>query len=117
MVKQADGSTDDDRGRIVTAASAVFNALTSNGVNFRMGVVPHSNNDFKLGNNLGGALYRKSSFLLDHKHVRRLCPIHSGTIFRLNARQIESLIPPSRDVGRCKPFLKERKVGSFKRSE
>jgi hypothetical protein len=37
------GSTDDDRGRIVTAATQVTNALTSNGVDYRMGVVPHIN--------------------------------------------------------------------------
>jgi hypothetical protein len=35
-------STDDDRGRIVSAATEVFDALSRNGVDFRMGVVPHS---------------------------------------------------------------------------
>jgi hypothetical protein len=35
-------STDDDRGRIVSAAEQVFDALANNGVDFRMGVVPHS---------------------------------------------------------------------------
>jgi hypothetical protein len=49
------GSTDDDRGRIVNAANDIVNALTQNNVNFRMGVVPHTNNDFKFPNN-GGAL-------------------------------------------------------------
>ncbi|MCC7385646.1 MAG: hypothetical protein IT384_27605 [Deltaproteobacteria bacterium] len=37
-------STDDDRGRIASAAQLVFNALASNGVDFRMGVVPHTEN-------------------------------------------------------------------------
>lgn len=35
-------STDDDRGRIVSAAQLVFDALTNNNVDFRMAVVPHS---------------------------------------------------------------------------
>jgi hypothetical protein len=43
------GSTDDDRGRIVTAASQVFNALTMNNVDFRMGVVPHINSSLRPG--------------------------------------------------------------------
>jgi hypothetical protein len=47
------GSTDDDRGRITAAAQLVFNALTTNGVDFRMGVVPHINNVFLGGGNAG----------------------------------------------------------------
>ncbi len=43
------GSTDDDRGRIVTAGTAVFNGLTANGVDFRMGVVPHINSSLRPG--------------------------------------------------------------------
>lgn len=35
-------STDDDRGRIVSAAQEVFSALSNNNVDFRMAVVPHS---------------------------------------------------------------------------
>jgi len=58
-----------------------------------------------------------SAFLLDHEHVRRLSAIHTRTVFRLNPRQIESLIPPGRDVRGRKPFSKKRKVGSSERSE
>jgi len=41
------GSTDDDRGRITNAANLIVNELTQNNVDFRMGVVPHTENDFK----------------------------------------------------------------------
>lgn len=50
------GSTDDDRGRIVAASTAVFNALASNNVNFRMGVVAHIENDIIQGGGAGGDL-------------------------------------------------------------
>jgi hypothetical protein len=43
------GSTDDDRGRIATAGGVVFDALTQNGIDFRMGVVPHINNSLRPG--------------------------------------------------------------------
>lgn len=44
------GSTDDDRGRIANAAQLVFNALSTNGVDFRMGVVPHTQNRHRNAN-------------------------------------------------------------------
>lgn len=50
------GSTDDDRGRITQAAQLIFQELTTNNVDFRMGVVPHWQNDFRLGTNNGGNL-------------------------------------------------------------
>ncbi|MBI2379031.1 MAG: hypothetical protein HYV07_33860 [Deltaproteobacteria bacterium] len=43
------GSTDDDRGPISTAATNVFNALTNNGVDFRMGVVRHTDRQLHSG--------------------------------------------------------------------
>ena len=50
------GSTDDDRGRITSASRAIFQALSNNGVDFRMGVVPHSQNSITRasGGNLRG---------------------------------------------------------------
>ncbi|MBI4818305.1 MAG: hypothetical protein HY791_18720 [Deltaproteobacteria bacterium] len=50
-------STDDDRGPISAAATAVFNALSNNGVDFRMGVVRHPENRFVQGAGNGGDLY------------------------------------------------------------
>jgi len=47
------GSTNDDRGRIVNAANLIVNELTSNNVDFRLAVVPHTENDFKFPNNGG----------------------------------------------------------------
>lgn len=38
------GSTDDERGPIAQNAGAIFDALDAGGVDFRMAVVPHSNN-------------------------------------------------------------------------
>ena len=58
------GSTDDDRGRIANAAQLVFSALGNNGVDFRMGVVSHAENDYARGNNNGGNL-RGSGFTRD----------------------------------------------------
>jgi hypothetical protein len=46
-------STDDDRGRIVSAAQEVFDALTRNNVDFRMGVVPHSQSTIHQPTNAG----------------------------------------------------------------
>ncbi|MCK6546652.1 hypothetical protein L6R52_12450 [Myxococcota bacterium] len=43
------GSTDNDRGTIATAAAAIFAGLQSNGVDFRMGVVPHIENRRRTG--------------------------------------------------------------------
>lgn len=51
------GSTDDDRSRITNAANLIVNELTQNNVDFRMGVVPHSENDFKFPGQ-GGDLRR-----------------------------------------------------------
>jgi len=50
------GSTNDDRGRIAQAAQTIFVALDNNGVDFRMGVVPHSDNDINQGAGSGGDL-------------------------------------------------------------
>lgn len=44
-------------------------------------------------------------------------PINAGTILSLKARRIKALIPPGRDVGDGKPFLKEREIGTLKRTE
>jgi hypothetical protein len=57
-------STDDDRGRIASAAQLVFNALANNGVDFRMGVVPHSENEIIRGAGMGGNL-RGTGFTRD----------------------------------------------------
>ncbi|MCA9554908.1 MAG: hypothetical protein KC933_33060, partial [Myxococcales bacterium] len=58
------GSTDDDRGRITTAASLIVNALSQNAVDFRMGVVPHIENDYRLGTGNAGNL-RGTGFVRD----------------------------------------------------
>jgi hypothetical protein len=42
-------STDNDRGTIATAADTIFTALANNGVDFRMGVVPHFENRIMRG--------------------------------------------------------------------
>ncbi len=57
-------STNDDRGRIASAAQQVFRALAQNGVDFRMAVVPHSHNDIYLGGGNGGVL-RGTGFTRD----------------------------------------------------
>lgn len=43
-------STNNDRGTIATAADTIFTALSNNGVDFRMGVVPHHENRIAQGN-------------------------------------------------------------------
>jgi hypothetical protein len=58
------GSTDDDRGRIFTAANSIVAALSANNVDFRMGVVPHSENDYNQGAGNGGDL-RGAGFVRD----------------------------------------------------
>jgi thrombospondin type 3 repeat protein len=58
------GSTDDDRGRIVSAGGAVFNALATNNIDFRMGVVQHIENIYNRGSGNGGTLYG-SGFVRD----------------------------------------------------
>jgi hypothetical protein len=58
------GSTNDDRANIANAAQLIFNSLLQNGVDFRMGVVPHSDNDFNQGSGNGGDL-RGSGFTRD----------------------------------------------------
>jgi hypothetical protein len=50
------GSTNDDRGTIAQASGVVFAALENNGVDFRMGVVPHNENDIAQGAGAGGDL-------------------------------------------------------------
>lgn len=46
-------STDDDRGRIVSAAEQVFDALAANNVDFRMAVVSHAQSVYHVGANAG----------------------------------------------------------------
>jgi len=58
------GSTNDDRANIANAAQLIFNSLSQNGVDFRMGVVPHSDNDYAEGAGNGGDL-RGSGFTRD----------------------------------------------------
>ncbi|HJL43295.1 MAG TPA: hypothetical protein RMG48_18450 [Myxococcales bacterium LLY-WYZ-16_1] len=47
------GSTDDDRGRISNAADLIVSELQTNNVDFRLGVVPHTENAYKFPNNAG----------------------------------------------------------------
>ena len=47
------GSTDDDRNNIVDAAQTIFDALATNNVDFRMGVVKHVENRIRPGSNAG----------------------------------------------------------------
>ena len=64
------GSTDDDRGRITQTAGLIFDELTQNNVDFRMGVVPHVSNSINGPN--GGAL-RGSGFTTNRdQFVRNL---------------------------------------------
>ena len=58
------GSTDDDRGRIASAASEIVDALVANNIDFRLGVVPHTANDIALGAGQGGTL-RGTGFVTD----------------------------------------------------
>src|ERR1022692_1411884 len=51
------------------------------------------------------------AFPFDHEYVRRLGTVDARTVFRLNTRQIISLIPPSSHVGGGEPFLKRKEVG------
>ena len=61
------GSTDDDRGRIISAAQQVFDALANNNVDFRMAVVPHSQSPFhrptNAGNTRGGFTNNRMRFV------------------------------------------------------
>jgi len=50
------GSTDNDRGTIATASTLLFNGLTANGIDFRVGVVPHQSNRVNLGAGNGGVM-------------------------------------------------------------
>ncbi|MEM7675840.1 MAG: hypothetical protein AAF449_07540 [Myxococcota bacterium] len=50
------GSTDDDRNNIADAAQTIVDALGSNNIDFRMGVVRHTENEPRLGANNGGTL-------------------------------------------------------------
>jgi hypothetical protein len=49
--------------------------------------------------------------------VCRLGAIDPAAVFRLNAREIQGLMPPGIHVGGGEPSLKQRKVGSAKRPE
>jgi hypothetical protein len=46
--------------------------------------------------------------------VGGLGAIHPWTVFRVNAREIEALMPPGKHVGRGEPFLKSWKIRSAK---
>ncbi|MEE2902783.1 MAG: hypothetical protein VYC39_10655 [Myxococcota bacterium] len=50
------GSTNNDRGRITQAAQSIFDELTNNGVDFRMAVVPHNENEIRFSAGSGGDL-------------------------------------------------------------
>ncbi|MEL7371350.1 MAG: hypothetical protein AAFN74_20685, partial [Myxococcota bacterium] len=50
------GSTDDDRNNIADAAQTIVGALSGNNIDFRMGVVRHTENEPRLGANNGGTL-------------------------------------------------------------
>ena len=54
-------------------------------------------------------------FLLNHEYVRWLSAIDARSIFRLDTRQIEVLIPPHSYVGSGEPFLKQREIASRER--
>lgn len=71
-------STDDDRGRISSAAQAVFIALQNNGVDFRMGVVPHTSNPFTAGAGNAGVL-RGVGFTRDRTNFINYMQDTSGT--------------------------------------
>lgn len=47
------GSTDDDRGRISSAADLIVTELQANNVDFRLAVVPHTENSFRFPNGAG----------------------------------------------------------------
>ena len=68
-------STDDDRGRIVQAAEQVFDSLANNGVDFRMGVVPHTQSRQHTAN--PGAL-RGGGFTRDRQTFRQHLENTSG---------------------------------------
>ncbi len=57
------GSTDNDRTNIAATSALVFDGLAANGVDFRMGVIPHSNNHVRLGAGNGGIM--RSGFTRD----------------------------------------------------
>jgi len=63
------GSTDDDRGRIGSAAQQVFDALANNNVDFRMAVVPHHQNPVRYpgnaGNTRGGFTTNRATFVAE----------------------------------------------------
>ena len=51
------GSTDDDRNNIADAATTIVSSLTGNSIDFRLGVVRHTENEPRLGANNGGTLF------------------------------------------------------------
>jgi hypothetical protein len=57
-------STNDDRGNIATASGVVFDRLNELGVDFRMGVVPHTNNRYRQDGGANTGLLR-SGFTRD----------------------------------------------------
>ncbi|MFO0728381.1 MAG: hypothetical protein U1E65_31690 [Myxococcota bacterium] len=71
-------STDDDRGRISSAAQAVFVALQNNGVDFRMAVVPHTSNPFNVGAGNAGQ-FRGVGFTRDRTQFINYMQDTSGT--------------------------------------
>jgi len=57
------------------------------------------------------------SSVFDREDVRRFLAIDTRAVLRMNAGEIELLMPPGDYVRRGKPFLKQRKIESAKRSE
>ena len=57
------------------------------------------------------------AFLLNHEYVGGLSAVNARAVFRLYTRRIRALIPPNSHVRGGEPFLKQREIGSFKRSK
>jgi hypothetical protein len=54
------------------------------------------------------------AFQFNQEYLRRLDTVNARTVFCLNALQIIPLIPSGSHVRGSEPFLKQRKIGSFK---
>ena len=57
------------------------------------------------------------AFLLNHEYVGGLSAVNARAVFRLYTRRIRALIPPNSHLRGGEPFLKQREIGSFKRSK
>lgn len=82
------GSTDDDRTNIADAAQTIVTALANNNVDFRLGVVRHTENEARLGANNGGTLFG-SGFVRDptqfDSYLRNTSGYNDGCEFGLSA--------------------------------